>query len=253
MRLATETTTGFAEQIQEVEVGVLPVGSTEQHGPALPLGTDFLTAEALAATVEDRPDAVVLPTVPVGVSDHHRQFHGTLTVPPETFEAYVEGTVESLASHGVEKCVVVNGHGGNRDALSRVARRLRSDERAFVAPWSWFEAIGEVVDEEFGAFPGHACQVESSMALAVARELVREDRLADAERGAGESWGRQVHGAELGFDTLDFTETGAVGEPTKASLEAGERLFEAASAELDLLVGWLAERGWDGLRTREHV
>ncbi len=253
MRLATETTTGFAEQVEAVEVGVLPVGSTEQHGPALPLGTDFLTAEALAATVEDRSDAVVLPTVPVGVSDHHRQFHGTLTVPPETFEAYVEGTVESLASHGVEKCVVVNGHGGNRDALSRVARRLRNDERAFVAPWSWFEAIEGTVDEEFGAFPGHACQVESSMVLAVARELVRADRLADAEADAGESWGKRVHGAELGFDTLDFTESGAVGEPTEASTDAGERLFEAASAELDSLVDWLAERERSELRAREHV
>jgi len=91
------------------------------------------------------------------------------------------------------------------------------------------------------------------MVLAVARGLVREDRLADAERGAGESWGRQVHGAELGFDTLDFTETGAVGEPTKASVEAGERLFDAAAGELDSLVGWLAERGWDELRTRDHV
>ncbi|WP_331235804.1 creatininase family protein [Natronorarus salvus] len=253
MRLATETSTGFADALTGAEVGVLPVGSTEQHGPALPLGTDFLTAEALAATAEDRSDTVVLPTVPVGVSDHHRQFHGTLTVPPETFEAYVEGTIESLASHGVENCVVVNGHGGNRDALSRVARRLRNDERAFVAPWSWFEAIEETVDEEFGAFPGHACQVESSMVLAVAQELVREDRLADAEAEAGESWGRQVHGAELGFDTLDFTESGAVGEPTKASAEAGERLFEAASGELDALIDWLAERGWSELRAHEHV
>lgn len=250
--LAEHTTTTAAEALADAEVAVLPTGSTEQHGPALPLGTDFMTAEALARSAADREDVVVLPTIPVGVSDHHRQFHGTLWTRPETFEAYVADTIESIASHGVQKAIVVNGHGGNADALRRAARGLRADEVAFVAPWDWWNSVGDLVEELFGEFPGHADEVETSMMLAVAGDPVREDALAEAEEGASESWGEVVHGANVGFDTADFTETGAVGSPTEGSAEAGHKLFEKASAELDALVTWLAEQDFPDLLPREH-
>jgi creatinine amidohydrolase len=80
--LAEQTTTAAAADLAAAEVAVLPVGSTEQHGPALPLGMDHLAAEAFARTATERDDAVVLPTLPIGVSDHHRQFDGTLVVSP---------------------------------------------------------------------------------------------------------------------------------------------------------------------------
>lgn len=250
--LAEHTTTTAAEALADAEVAVLPTGSTEQHGPALPLGTDFMAAEALAHSTAEREDVVVLPTIPVGVSDHHRQFHGTLSTSPETFEAYVADIVESVASHGVRKVVVVNGHGGNSDALQRAARGLRADETAFAAPWNWWDSVAELVDELFGGFPGHADEVETSMMLEVAGSLVREAALEAAEEGASDSWGRVVHGANVGFDTADFTETGAVGSPTEGSAEAGRKLFETASEELDALVTWLVEQDFADLLPHEH-
>jgi creatinine amidohydrolase len=249
--LSSHTTTTAAEALADAEVGLLPTGSTEQHGPALPLSTDFTAAEALARSL-DRDDAVVLPTVPVGVSEHHRQFDGTLYVSPETFEWYVEETLASLADHGVRKAVVVNGHGGNAGALQRAGRSLRRDDVAFAAPWQWWDAATEAVEAEFGDTGGHADAAESSLMLHLAGEDVREGALDDAETGASESWGRSVHGANVGFDTADFSESGAVGTPTDASAAAGERIFDAASDHLDALVDWLADRRFEDLRPEPH-
>jgi creatinine amidohydrolase len=250
--IENETTTTLAERLDDVEVAVLPTGSVEQHGPALPLGTDFMAAEAVARSL-DRDDVLVLPTVPVGVSEHHRQFDGSLWADPETFEDYVGDIVAGVASHGVRKAVLVNGHGGNAGALRRAARRLRADEVAFAPPWNWWsnlEGLGAELFDQEGIT--HADAMETSMVYHVAPELVREESLQAAEDGASEGFGEDVHGANVGFDTIDFSESGAAGEPTKASPEAGARLFEKASSELDALVDWLAEKSFEELLPKAH-
>ncbi len=250
--LHEHTTTTASDDLADAEVALLPTGSVEQHGPALPLGTDFVAAEAVADTLADREDVVRLPTIPVGVSEHHRQFDGTLWTAPETFENYVADIVASIASHGVRKVVVVNGHGGNSDALQRVARRLRREEIAFAVPWNWWSGIGEVLDDEFGTGITHADEIETSMILAIATDLVREAALEDAEAGAGDAWGEDVHGANVGLDTIDFSESGVVGHPTEGSQEAGERLLSASSDELDALVEWLGEQSMADLWPEAH-
>ncbi|WP_277553472.1 creatininase family protein [Halobaculum limi] len=251
--LHEETTTSAGEAFDdEVEVAILPTGSVEQHGPALPLGTDFLAAEAVARGV-DRDDAVVLPTVPVGVSAHHRQFDGTLWAEPETFEDYVGEICASVASHGVRKLVICNGHGGNSDALQRAARRLRGDHIAYAAPWNWWSSLDGLDEDLFDQSGiGHADAMETSMVAHVASELVREGLLADAEASAADSWGKTVHGAEVGFDTADFSESGAVGAPTQGTAEKGQKLFAQATSELDALVGWLADQPFDALTPEPH-
>ncbi|WP_135825461.1 creatininase family protein [Halorussus ruber] len=250
--LHEHTTTTAADAFEEAEVAVLPTGSVEQHGPALPLGTDFFAARAVAETVADHPDALVLPPVPVGVSVHHRQFDGTLWTDPETFESYVADILASVTEHGVRKAVVVNGHGGNSDALQRAARNLRDDEIAFAAPWNWWSNLDALIEEEFDTSLGHADEVETSMMLAVAERWVREAALEAAEEGGADSWGKSVYGASVGFDTIDFTESGAVGEPTAGSREVGEKLLDYASEDLQALVDWLAEQEMDDLWPREH-
>jgi creatinine amidohydrolase len=250
--LAEQTTTAAAADLAAAEVAVLPVGSTEQHGPALPLGMDHLAAEAFARTATERDDAVVLPTLPIGVSDHHRQFDGTLVVSPETFESYVGETISSLADHGVRKVAVVNGHGGNTGALRRAARRLRADRVAFAPSWNWWDAVDELSTTLFDEAGGHADAMESSLLWHLHVELVRPDELEAAEAGASEGWGESVHGAALGFDTIDFSDSGAVGRPTQADPEKGERLFDAGSEQLDALLDWLAERPLEACWPREH-
>lgn len=253
MKLVEHTTTTAAAALADADVAVLPTGSVEQHGPALPLGTDALVAEALADTLATRDDAVVLPPVSVGVSEHHRQFHGTLWLSEDTFEAVVRETLSAAASHGVRKAIVVNGHGGNSGAIGRAARRLRREETAFAAPWDWWESCEAAAADLFDTGGiGHADEMETSVVMAVAEDLVRADRLADAEAGAADSWGRSVHGASLGFDTADFSESGAVGSPTEGSAEAGRRLFDRASEELGALCDWLGDRAFAALLPEDH-
>ncbi|MFC4544208.1 creatininase family protein [Halosolutus amylolyticus] len=250
--LAERTTATAADELEGADVGVLPVGSTEQHGPALALGMDHLAAEAFARSAIDREDSVVLPTIPVGVSAHHRQFDGTLYVSPETFERYVTETIASLAEHGVRKVVVVNGHGGNTGALRRAARTLRDDRTAFAPPWNWWDSVEDVADDLFDEAGGHADAMESSLLWHLHADLVDADELAAAEDGASDGWGESVHGAALGFDTIDFSESGAVGRPTQADPEKGAQVFEAARDQLHALLDWLADRPIDDCWPRDH-
>ena len=250
--LSEQPTTAAADVFDSAEVAVLPTGSTEQHGPALPLGMDHMAAQAFARSAADREDTVVLPTIPVGVSVHHRQFDGTLYVSEDTFEAYVEETIASLAEHGLRKVVIVNGHGGNTGALRRAARTLRDDRTAFAPPWNWWDAVADLSESLFDEAGGHADAMESSVLWHVRADLVRCDELQAAEGGASDAWGEVVHGAALGFDTIDFSESGAVGKPTQADPEKGAKLFEAGSEELHSLIDWLANRPLKECWPRDH-
>ncbi len=228
-------------------LAIVPTGSTEQHGPALPLGTDTIVASHFAALGASHEGVVHTPPVPVGVSPHHRHFAGSLWVGEETFKDYVEEVVRSLAAHGIERVILVNGHGGNVNALARVGRRLRGDSVAYAVNWNWWKAVEAELDARFETAGGHACHGETSMLLAIDPELVDEDRLDAAETGAPPGWGKQVHGAEVGFDTIDFTPTGAVGEPTAANAAIGQELHDLAAEALDDLIEWMLNRSTEEL------
>jgi len=214
------------------DVALLPVGSTEQHGPHAPLSTDSLVAEEVAREAADSTDAsaVALPAVPVGVSREHAAFDGTLYVSPPTFRSYVSETARSAPADSV---VFVNGHGGNVDALHEASAALaRDDDAPFATHWTWWEAadLGD-------ASMGHAGRVETSVLLYLAPELVDEE---EAAPGAG-SWGEGAEGAPLAYDSDEFTDEGVVGDPTEATAEEGERIYGSAVASLVRLAERIAD------------
>ncbi len=92
---------------------ILPIGSTEQHGPNGLIGTDAICAEVIARGVGEAADAMVGPTIGVGVAVHHMDFTGTMTVRPSTLIALMQDYVLSLARHGFRRFYFINGHGGN--------------------------------------------------------------------------------------------------------------------------------------------
>lgn len=206
------------------EVALLPVGSTEQHGPHAPLSTDALVAESVAREAAERADeaCALLPTLPVGVSEEHRAFDGTLHVSPGTFRAYVK---ETLLSAPADRAVVVNGHGGNIDSLEEVCASLTRDSQTFATHWTWWETV-----DKDGMDMGHAGAVETSVLLHLAPELVGEP-----VEGA-ESWGEYFESAPLTYDTDEFTENGVVGDARKATAEEGGRLYSEAVESLVRLV-----------------
>ncbi len=222
------------------DLAVLPVGSTEQHGPHAPLGTDALAAEAVARRGADRYDGevVVAPAVPVGVAEEHRHFAGTLWVSEDTFRAYVRETAASLAGHGWDRIVVVNGHGGNVAPLREACARLTRDGTGYAVPFTWFDAVDmegvPALDDGVGM--GHGGPLETSLVWSLDPELVDTDRFAAAAADGADGWGEWQSGANLAYDSAEFTDSGAVGDPGEGSEEAGEQLLAAAGAALsDLL------------------
>jgi len=156
MYLADHTWPELGEALSDESVALVPLGSTEQHGPHLPLATDHLIAEALATAAAEETGVVRTPTVTVGVSPHHRQFPGTMWVDPPEFRDYVEGFTRNLAYHGIDRVVFVNAHGGNVQHLREVGRRLHEDETAYAIEWMWDESIPELVDDLFEHNGPHA-------------------------------------------------------------------------------------------------
>ena len=237
----------------EVDVAFLPVGSTEQHGPHAPLGTDALNAVAVAdagadayeaggadgARPADRGEVAVAPLVSVGVAEEHRAFDGTMWVSPETFRAYVREAAASLVAHGIDRVVFVNGHGGNVEALAEVARRLSRDpdHDGYGVAFTWFEAVGDHASDM-----GHAGPLETALLRATNPALVSEARVTEASAGAADRWGEWVAGVNLAHDTDEFTDNGVVGDPTEGDAARGDALLAAASDALAELAAAVVAR-----------
>jgi len=243
-----------------VDVAFLPVGSTEQHGPHAPLGTDTLNAVAVAdagadayetgkpiekgsgadgTRPADRGEAAVAPPIPVGVAEEHRAFDGTMWVSPETFRAYVREAAASLVAHGIDRVVFVNGHGGNVEALAEVARRFSRDPAhdGYGVAFTWFDAVGDHASDM-----GHAGPLETALLRATNPELVREERVAEASADAADRWGEWVSGVNLAHDADEFTDNGVVGDPTDGDAERGDALLDAASDALAELAAAVVAR-----------
>ncbi|MDY7081418.1 MAG: creatininase family protein, partial [Halobacteria archaeon] len=169
------------------------------------------------------------PPVNVGVSEEHRGFDGTLYVSPDTFRSYVGDILES-ASRYFDNAVVVNGHGGNIDALDEVCARLYRDDTIFATEWTWWNALS------LNADMGHAGELETSLVM-----YLEPDTVDEADEAGVESWGEFVNSAPVAYDTDEFTQNGVVGDPRQATAEKGERIFEDSVANLVELVEWVDE------------
>src|ERR687886_2384235 len=224
------------------DVVIVPTGSTEQHGPGMLLRTDTSIAAAVAERVANRlrARAVVTPALPFGLSAHHLRFPGTLTLRPETFMAVVLDLVRSLEAHGARRVFLLNGHGGNQAALGLVVARARQELRMHVATALYLAAAADLLRERFGRAYAHACEIEASVALAAAPDLVRLEALSSGAElappyrhavlaGGGAGAGAFV---DAGLRMDELTANGALGDPRLASREAGEALLRLVEDRL---------------------
>ena len=113
MQLALSTWHEVEEYLRTSRGIIVPIGSTEQHGPNGLIGTDHLDAEFVSKGVGDEIGALVAPTLTIGMSQHHMGFAGSVTLRPSTLIAVVGDVVTSLMKHGFERFLFINGHGGN--------------------------------------------------------------------------------------------------------------------------------------------
>lgn len=232
MRLAEMSWTDARDT--NVDVVLLPVGSTEQHGPHAPLGTDWMLAEAVAdrAQAESEHSVVIAPTLPIGVAAEHRAFAGTLWLSPDTFRETIRETVSSIAHHGWDHVIIVNGHGGNIAALNEICAAITREDIAHCVPFTWFDSIDLPSDIPMG----HAGAIETAGILATHPELVDTDRADTAGDDAADRWGKWVAGVNLAVDSNAFTENGVVGDPSLADADLGESALEQASVQLATLI-----------------
>src|ERR671932_612610 len=238
-----------ASTLTEQSLLVVPGGSIEHHGPPLPLRTDALIAESVAAAAVERAagdglDAWLLPTLSVSKSDEHAWAPGTLWLTAETLFATLVDLGRSIAATPARKLVFLNGHGGNVALLQVANRELR--RRFGLQPFTMpagIQQAGRGVDgepDELG-FGIHAGFAETSIVLHLAPELVDESAFARnvpehlAELSLLGFNGRPV---TFGWLSDDFGPTGVIGDPTGANAAAGERLVAGA---VDFAVAALEE------------
>ncbi|MBN8938722.1 MAG: creatininase family protein [Rhizobiales bacterium] len=218
---------------------ILPVASTEQHGPHLGTGVDTIlcgTVCRLAAEqAQDRRPVVVAPTLWVGMAEHHMEHGGTFTLDIPTYRALLICLITSLKRHGFERVLIVNGHGGNVSALNAFLPDMTRETGVAVAATTYFElaqpAFTPLLEDQDSVL--HACEVETSMMMVAAPDAVREDRFAEAH-GPNFANSRDVllPVVQRWRAIKSFAPSGVIGDARKASRAKGEKLQAVAVAAL---------------------
>ncbi len=183
VKTLAEMTWEEAEQVfdSELTVALLPVGATEQHGHHLPLYTDTIMVEEVCRRLAARADdLIVAPAIPFGTSHNHINFRGTINLSLDTLKAVIVEVGAELVRNGADIVLIVNGHGGNTQAVAAAAYDLRQKcPQAVVAQVMWATMISEawsVLDESIS---WHADESETSLMLELAPQFVQMERAVD--------------------------------------------------------------------------
>ena len=229
------------QRLKQVDVALLPVGAIEQHGPHLPLDVDAFDAEYQCHRVAEacsEPRPLVLPLIPYGVSYHHDSFSGTISVSNETLSKLVYDIGMSVANHGIRKLVIINGHGGNAPALQYAAQLINRDAHIFVCV-----DTGETSDVDIDAMittPNdvHAGETETSTTLAVRPHLVKmEEAKKEIPRFSSKYLSFTAQRGVTWYAYTDKISTsGVMGDPTKATAEKGQIMWEVMTAHIVALI-----------------
>ena len=231
-------------------VAVLPVATTEQHGPHLPVSVDATLADgiihaALPHLADDLP-VLFLPTQPVGQSVEHQRFPGTLSLSTETVLRLWADIGEGVARAGLRKLVLFNTHGGHAGLIDVAARELRARHDLIAYACSWFnlplppevESLFAPDEHRFGI---HAGDIETSMMLALRPDTVdmtqaRKFRSASQDRAAQYPILGNGRSAKLGWQMQDYHPMGAAGDAAAATADKGRAVLDAAGLQLARLL-----------------
>lgn len=257
--LAELSSPAFADMCAHVDLILIPVGAHEQHGPALPTSTDTLSAQVLCALAGAllRPRVAVAPAIPWGVSWQHMGLPGTISLREDTLIAIVEDTVTSLHRYGIERFLIVNTHGGNNPALHIAAERCHRDHGVPIVSTVYaYSLIANASIDILGAdAPGHAGGDEASVMLATRPDLVNRAELGvrDGDEQILRA-GRIVRaaGGALPIHQHKVSRSGASGDSTGASAEAGSAILGRAAGQIRAIAEELLDLEISAYRVRER-
>ncbi|WP_055077352.1 creatininase family protein [Pseudanabaena sp. 'Roaring Creek'] len=208
---------------------IIPIGSTEQHGPTGLIGTDFICAEAIARAVGEKADALVTSTLTLGMAEHHTGFAGTISLKPSTLNLVIHDVVRSLAKHGFKRFFFLNGHGGNiavlKNAFTEIANEL-PDTSFRLGNWWASNEIYKLVKELYGNQEGyHATPSEIAVTMYLYPDSIKNAPLSqsvnkDSRIYSPEEFRQRYPDGRMGSN------------PALATVEHGKQLFELAVKEL---------------------
>lgn len=218
------------EALQNAKVGIIPIGAQEQHGHFIAEGCDSYRAEKFSELLAKRcfPNVVVTPTINYGISPHHMNFPGTISLRSETLISILEDVVSSLSRHGLKKFLFLNGHGGNNAAMAVAAEEISRKYKVEIGHSLFVSAAKETIQQEIhSSHFGHACEREVSECLYMIPDIVRENKV-EVSNMSDNSF--VLNYFEDNYVTLvhqfdELTKNGNLGDPTKGSYELGERII----------------------------
>lgn len=219
-----------------VDAAILPVGATEQHGPHLGCGMDAEIAGRLCRDVAAATGAALLPTLPYGCSiGHSRRWPGTLALQPKTLIDVIKDIGDWVHASGFRRLFLVNGHVTNEAPLRCALEMLRAEHDALMVALINTPAISPRVRERHfeDAEDWHANAAETALMMAISPEMVRPDKLAeadDADRTPGYVFAHPVNRT---------SRNGVTGFPSRATRERGAALYAWMVEDLSALI----ERG----------
>jgi creatinine amidohydrolase len=273
--LADLSPVDIKEYLRHKDIILIPIASMEQHGPHLPLATDTIQAEEITRRAAEKAKVLYTPCVWIGYSPQHMYAPGagtgTITARSQVILELWYGIARSLIHHGFNKLVFVNNHGSNVKIIEPCLRRIRYDTGAFVVMSKLYAErylglVEDIMENPAEETPGwHSSELETSVVLAYHESLVRMDRAVNQKlkrpEWFPESFVKLDGAPDVEFqgyqyfsfptDHSDFTETGIIGNPLRASAAKGREVVEryathlaAAVAEFEKLPVEVHTREW---------
>jgi creatinine amidohydrolase len=214
---------------QKLEVAVLPVGAIEPHNRHLPEGQDFLHTSYVAKQScklawEQCQSVICLPTIPYGVDCNLMDFPLAIHVSQATLDAMIKDIISSLYNHGIQKIVILNGHGGND--FTPLIRQTQCDLGVHLFLCNWWKVGLDKYDEIFDKPDDHAGEFETSIGLELYPELIEIEKAEQALprpfrfKALNEGW------VQTSRRFKNLNEHCAVGDPTGASAEKGRKYLD---------------------------
>lgn len=234
-------------------VAILPVGSCEQHGQHLPLGTDsFLcTSVVIQAAKLAEAEVALLPPIAYGYSPHHMDFPGTVTLSQDTLGSLIRDICGSLFRHGLSKVIIVNGHGGNSPALQGAVNQVGEEYAMDLLLLRYMDMVAprihDIRESVLGGM-GHACEFETSLMQYLLPHLVESESIKGRVIKGIPIYSPDLFASNLVYMYRNFSEyskIGVIGDPNLASKEKGKLLFDEITQELAKIIDYVAEHGID--------
>jgi len=214
---------------------IIPVGSTEQHGPHLPVGTDtFLVYQIVKDSVKKISQQNIIYTSPVwtGLSPYHMDFNGTITIDLKLLIDYITAICQCISKHGFKKILFLNGHGGNINILKSISIELKSKYNIRPVFMSYWDPVIDFIQKWRESEPGgidHACEMETSLMLYKFNNLVKKEKIKKSIFFPKSKYLAEdliIGGiASAPADVIEINNTGVFGDPTLASEKKGEELY----------------------------